>query len=59
MNEDIEALRKDAARYRWLRDEKSNLGDHRNRIITPYPDLDFDRLSGEDLDAAVDLGMET
>jgi hypothetical protein len=55
--DDPMALYRDAMRYRWLRDEASDWGDHKNRIVTLYPGPDFDRLSGEDLDAAVDLAM--
>ena len=46
---DNERLRKDAARYRWLRDG----GDHYLLCINP----DVGQIGGEDLDAIIDAAL--
>ena len=48
----LEAAEKDAARYRWLRSRANDWWDA--RIVRLYAGPDFDRLSGRDLDAAID-----
>ena len=52
----IESLRRDAMRYRWLRDSAHDWGDA--GIVRLEYGPDFDNLSGEELDAAIDKAME-
>lgn len=51
----INALRKDAERYRWLRDDAHDWDDA--KIINLYAGPDFERATGEELDAIIDIEM--
>ena len=54
--DEIERLRKDAERYRWLRDAKTDWSDA--RIVMLYAGPDFDRMAGDELDAAIDAALQ-
>jgi hypothetical protein len=51
----IEQLSKDAARYRWLRDEEHDWIDA--KIVSLYQGPNYGREAGEDLDAIIDNEM--
>lgn len=52
---EAERLRRDAERYRWLRDEAHDWEDA--TIICLYAGPDFERATGEELDAIIDIEM--
>lgn len=55
----IDALEKDAARYRWLRSEKSGINDVTKRVtISNQGAACVTLLAGEALDAAIDAARK-
>lgn len=55
LRQECEALRKDAERYRWLRNEAHDWEDA--KIINLYAGPDLERATGEELDAIIDIEM--
>lgn len=51
----LDRLERDAERYRWLRDEARDWEDA--KIINLYAGPDFERATGEELDAIIDIEM--